>query len=149
MKVTVNKEQKLFVLDHGHGVTCLGFDVVLNRTRKLQDWIYKSMGVMPSKLHRRGSMASYRMYKAVSKDAQELCTKNHVQCPIELEPQLIGLEGHRVEVIDAYDERRRFIVGKSTGWMPCHLEISRIDSMGGPCVMGSPFKSVTDLGKRR
>lgn len=60
-----------------------------------------------------------------------------------LSPQLIGLEGWRVEVIDfdaGYVEktegdyqpiRRRFIVGKSTGWAPCHLEIKTRRSMGG------------------
>ena len=40
-----------------------------------------------------------------------------------LSPQLIGLEGWRVEAVDIHGERRRFIVGKSTGWRPCHLEI--------------------------
>lgn len=40
-----------------------------------------------------------------------------------LSPQLTGLEGWRVEVVDIHGERRRFIVGKSTGWRPCHLEI--------------------------
>lgn len=40
-----------------------------------------------------------------------------------LSPQLIGLEGWRVEAVDVHGERRRFIVGKSTGWRPCHLEI--------------------------
>ena len=48
-----------------------------------------------------------------------------------LSPQLKGLEGWRVEVITTYNEKRRFIVGKSTGWKPCHLEIARRDSLGG------------------
>ena len=49
-----------------------------------------------------------------------------------LSPQLIGLEGWRVEVTESgRDKPRRFIVGKSTGWRPCHLEISRVDAHGG------------------
>ena len=48
-----------------------------------------------------------------------------------LSPQLIGLEGWRVEVTDSYGETRRFIVGKSTGWRPCHLEIKTRRSLGG------------------
>lgn len=48
-----------------------------------------------------------------------------------LSPQLVGLEGYRVEVVTTYGETRRFIVGKSTGWKPSHLEIARRDSMGG------------------
>lgn len=45
--------------------------------------------------------------------------------------QLTGLEGARVEVVTSYGEKRRFWVGKSTGWKPCHLEILTTRSMGG------------------
>jgi hypothetical protein len=48
-----------------------------------------------------------------------------------LSPQLAGLEGWRVEVVTTYGEKRRFIVGKSTGWRPCHLEVKNRRSMGG------------------
>ncbi len=48
-----------------------------------------------------------------------------------LTAQLVGLEGYRVEVVDVIGHRRRFIVGRSTGWRPCHLEIKRRDSSGG------------------
>lgn len=51
-----------------------------------------------------------------------------------LSPQLIGLEGWCVQVVDdkiACGAPRRFIVGKSTGWRPCHLEISRHSAPGG------------------
>jgi hypothetical protein len=49
-----------------------------------------------------------------------------------LSPQLKGLEGYRVEVIRLGDTRpRRFIVGMSTGWRPCHLEILTKRSHGG------------------
>lgn len=45
--------------------------------------------------------------------------------------QLIGLEGYRVQVVDTDGTKRRFIVGKSTGWRPCHLEIKTCRSLGG------------------
>lgn len=48
-----------------------------------------------------------------------------------LTPQLIGLEGWRVEVVTTYGETRRFIVSRSSGWVPCHIEIARRDSSGG------------------
>ena len=48
-----------------------------------------------------------------------------------LTPQLAGLEGWRVEVVTTYGETRRFIVGRSSGWVPCHIEIKRRDSLGG------------------
>ena len=48
-----------------------------------------------------------------------------------LTPQLVGLEGWRVEVDTTYGETRQFIVGRSTGWRPCHTELPRRDSSGG------------------
>lgn len=44
---------------------------------------------------------------------------------------LTGLEGHRVEVIRKDGTKDRFIVGRSTGWHPCHLEIRTKRSSGG------------------
>jgi hypothetical protein len=49
----------------------------------------------------------------------------------DLTHQLIGYEGYRVEVVDNRGERRRFNVGRSTGWRPCHLEVHNARSMGG------------------
>lgn len=48
-----------------------------------------------------------------------------------LSPQLVGLEGWRVEVETTYGEVRRFIVGRSTGWRPIHLEVKLRNSRGG------------------
>lgn len=48
-----------------------------------------------------------------------------------LTPQLVGLEGKRVEVETTYNEVRRFWVGRSTGWKPCHLEVKLRTSSGG------------------
>lgn len=49
----------------------------------------------------------------------------------DLTQQLIGMEGWRVEVITTYNEKRRFIVGKSTGRKPIHLEVKNRRSLGG------------------
>ena len=48
-----------------------------------------------------------------------------------LTPDLIGKEGARVEVVTTYGETRRFWVGRSSGWRPCHLEVKRSDSLCG------------------
>lgn len=66
----------------------------------------------------------------------------------ELSPQLCGLEGWRVEVITNYGETRRFIVGKSTGWIPCHLEVCNRRSHGGMAA-SKCYKSVQKLYKVR
>lgn len=59
----------------------------------------------------------------------------------DLTPQLAMLEGCRVEVVDNYGEKRRFNVGKSTGWKPIHLEVYNRRSTGGHPAAKS-YKSV-------
>jgi hypothetical protein len=67
----------------------------------------------------------------------------------DLTPQLTGLEGHRVEVMDIPNARpRRFIVGKSTGWRPCHLELARVSARGGEPA-AKAYESVRSIGKVR
>lgn len=64
-----------------------------------------------------------------------------------LTPQFIGREGWRVEVVDhelSGGATRRFIIGKSTGWRPCHLELCNRRSHGGPPVMRS-YQSIKFL----
>lgn len=65
-----------------------------------------------------------------------------------LSPALVGLEGWRVEVVTLYHEVRRFIVGMSTGWVPCHLEVKTRRSMGG-MPADTDFISVKKLYKVR
>ena len=65
-----------------------------------------------------------------------------------LTPQLSGLEGHRVDTVTGEGEKRRFIVGKSTGWRPAHLEIKTSRSMGGAPADRS-YLSVRSLGRVR
>ena len=142
--VTINLKQELYVIPAGHGgYSCLGFDVMLRRHAGLAAWLRaegQSADDLPAKA--RGTMRAWRAYQALLDRCRVHCDKTGKRCPAELTPQLTGLEGKRVEVIDVYGERRRFQVGKSTGWCPCHLEIARRNSTGGPAVTGAPFQSV-------
>jgi hypothetical protein len=60
-----------------------------------------------------------------------LAEKDRVRDLSGLTAQLIPYEGDRVEVVDQWGDTRRFWVGKSTGWRPCHLEIHNARSSGG------------------
>lgn len=64
-----------------------------------------------------------------------------------LSPQLVDHEGHRVEVIDNYGQTRRFWVGKSTGWQPCHIELKLRTSSGG-MPADKLYVKVTRVSKR-
>lgn len=60
------------------------------------------------------------------------CERDAMRDNSQLTPQLIGLEGWRVDVVDADGcKPRRFIVGKSMGWRPRHLELLTVRSIGG------------------
>src|SRR3974377_381023 len=49
-------------------------------------------------------------------------------------PALVGLEGWRLEATYPDGGKRRFYVGRSTGWRPCHIEVSRSNTYSGPQV---------------
>ncbi len=143
LPVTVNAEQELYVIPAGDGYSCLGFDVCLERHKAVAGWLRgEGLGADDLPPEARGTIRGYKAYRTLFERAGAYCQRSGKRCPAELTPQLIGLEGKRVEVVDRYGERRRFQVGKSTGWMPCHLEIARRDSKGGPAVTGAPFQSV-------
>jgi hypothetical protein len=66
-----------------------------------------------------------------------------------LSPQLIGLEGWRVETVsDMTGEKERFIVGRSSGWIPCHIKLRTRTSHGGMSA-SSKYLSVRKLYKVR
>ena len=81
-------------------------------------------------------------------DSLSYSEKNAIRSADGLSPQLMGKEGWRVEVITTYDEKRRFIVGRSTGWIPCHIEVSRRGAFGGQGAE-KEYKSVRMLYKVR
>lgn len=137
--ITVNNDQELFVIKIRNGYTCLGFDVCLNRQKKLADEL--NIPLLP---HERGSIESYRQYDQLIEIARQKHNESGFRwiSKSELIPEFIGKEGKRVEVIDEYGEKRRFYIGKSTGFIPCHLEIKQRNSSGGGSITGYPFKSI-------
>lgn len=63
--------------------------------------------------------------------------------------QLLGLENARVEVLDKFGDVRRFWVGRSTGWRPCHLEVATRRSDGGMAAAREYERvSIIDRGPR-
>lgn len=65
-----------------------------------------------------------------------------------LSPQLAPLKGWRVEVVRTDGTRARFIVGQSTGWRPCSLEIHNRRCHSGP-EADKHYQSVTPLYRVR
>jgi hypothetical protein len=50
----------------------------------------------------------------------------------DLVSELIGLEGWRLEASYPDGTKARFYLSRSTGWRPCHIQVSRRSSFGGP-----------------
>lgn len=129
---SINRDQRLYVLKSGGGFTCLGFDVAEKRRRALWAWVGQECPDL-----RRGCakhFADYRAAVAAASQHSDSLRKRGVRdwrCPVELEPALVGLEGRRVEVTGPGGYKKRFTVGRSTGWMPLHLEIASRRSTGG------------------
>lgn len=136
--LTINNKDNLFVIGVNAGFSCLGFEVCQERSIAMAAWL----GVEPPTSAHWGTVSGYDRFTELIELCRVRYEKTGEKCLTELTPQLIGLEGKRVEVVDKWDEKRRFIVARSTGWIPIHIEKKQINSIGGPSVMGTPFKSV-------
>lgn len=142
MEVTKSDEQELYVIPQGKGYSCLGYDVALNRLRAGYLELCEQMPTVE-----RGSLEAYEALRTMENRFREMNRRSGYRARYELQSQLIGLEGKRVEVLQ--DGRtRRFIVGKSVGPIPIHLEIARRDSTGGMGACG-PYDYVRVVGRGR
>lgn len=140
--ITLNNRDNLYVIGTSSGISCLGFDVCQKRSETMAKWL----GVESPNESYWGTTQGYERFQELVEMCRKRCDHNNEKCPCELTSQLIGLEGKRIEVVDKWNEKRRFIVGRSTGWMPCHIERKTKRSIGGGAVMGEPFKSVKVVG---
>jgi hypothetical protein len=141
---SINTDQRLYVMPCAGGFSCYGFDVLDAKAAAVAAWLGVAAPTSTP-----GTREHFQDCADVMASGALRHADTGARCPADLTPALIGLEGWRVEVLDAYGERRRFIVGKSTGWMPCHLEIARRNSSGGGAVTGAPFQSLRKLEKVR
>lgn len=141
-KVTINKGQKLYVIPEGKGYSCYGFANCIAMRDKLAVE-YNRLDLTKGNL---GTIKAYNEYEALRDIAHRQYNLNGKRSVSGLNEKLIGLEGKRVEVVYIWGDTERFYVGRSTGWIPCHLEIKRCDSHGGGSVMSAEsMKSVKVL----
>lgn len=140
---SINKEQRLYVIKCGSGFTCNGFDFLNERAAALREWYFdQASQPIPQIPARVGTKKHFEICMKIVSQVGRYCEHKRIKCPVELSPQLKGLEGRRVEVVTMYGEKRRFIVGRSTGWLSIHLEIPRANSHGG-MQAEKQYKSVT------
>ncbi len=143
MEIKINKEQELYVIPFDSGFYCLGFDVLLKKLIALSEELH-----FPISNVERGSIEAYEQYQKVIDMARIKHEQSGWYSNSELYAPFIGNEGRRVEVQYTNGEKERFYVGKSTGFIPCHLIIKKINSRGGVAVTGSLIKSFTFLSNK-
>lgn len=127
IKIKINRQQKLYVIPEACGYSCLGWKVCIDRINRLA----KDLGE-PATVKRAGSLHNYRELRRLENLARDRFAASGTRSKAELSPQLVGLEGRRVEAVTTSGDTKRFIVGRSTGWIPIHLEIARRNCNGGP-----------------
>jgi len=144
MQVTINNAQQLYVVSDKHGYSCRGFDNAYTRAAAVAEWCG---GTVPD-LANVGTLAGFAEYtRAMSEGAAHHAATGE-RCPADLTPALLGLLGERVQVVYPDGEERRFYVGMSTGWYPCHVEILRRTSHGGSAVYFPAGATVRRTGSR-
>lgn len=156
IEVAANHEQRLFVIPSFNGkgkiagYSCLGFQNCYDKTAAIVKWLNEVTGshfdLLEDTEEAKSSLKSYSYYQMLCNIATELNAATGIRCNAELTPQLIGLEGKIVEVEDNSGDVRKFKVGKSTGWMPIHLEVEK-NQNGGCGTWGTPYRKVTELTK--
>lgn len=139
--VTINAEQSLYVIPSQSGYSCLGFDVLETRYSRLASELVSQFNYNCPMPEIRGTLERYAQYQALLDFACKLHQVGGWRSKSELTPELIGCEGKRVEVKHAGGVVR-FWVGKSTGFIPCHLAIARRNCYGGSAVSLDKISSV-------
>lgn len=164
---SINHDQKLYVFKEGGGYSCLGFDVCKQRAIAYLQWLQGDREKRFNKTnealiravsgHKLDCKALLReledcslerrleIYEAAQAVIHANYVAHHERCPVELSPQLIGLEGKLVEAVTTWDETVRFRVGKSTGWIPIHLEIE--EGEDGGVAASKEYKLVNVIGE--
>lgn len=129
--VTTLPDSKLYRIGDNSGYSCLGFDVLESRYTRLASEMVAKCGYSVPQPEIYGTPERYQQYKGLLAAAQRYSADTGYRFHSELTRELIGLEGRRVEVTYQDGTKSRFKVGKSTGWLPCHLELKNVRSMGG------------------
>jgi hypothetical protein len=139
----------MYVTRSGPGcIGTLGYNYAASQSLKVAAWLEAEGAGTPetrAPLPGKGTPDAFAVYTALMAAGAAYSAQTGRRCNVDLVPELSGLEGKRVEVEDCDGTTRRFIVGKSSGWFPVHLEIARANSHGGESVTGAPFRSVREV----
>lgn len=149
---SINDAQRLYVIQYPTYVGTYGFEYLDRKARGVAEWIRTPGKAIPQAVADRlpnpyewpapGTRAHFKYCMRILDAGARYAALTGERCPAELDPRLIGMEGCRVESTAPDGTRARFIVGKSSGWLPCHLQLPRRDSRAGGPVYLPPGATV-------
>lgn len=138
---SINKTARLYVMQCGGGFSCYGFDVLDKKARAVAQWLIDNGEQAAAVPARVGTKKHYKTCSEILAHGAQYAARSGTRCNAELIPQFIGHEGQRVECT-LYGERARFYIGKSSGWLPSHLEIKTARSSGGAAISADAVRNV-------
>lgn len=137
-KVEIDYKQQRYWIQERYGSSALGFQICLDRIAAMEVEYHQEHTDLEL-----GSMEAYLRHEELGAIAYEKFKATGYRSTRDLSKQMLPYLGKRVEVVDQDGKRRRFTVGKSTGWMPVLLEIKRSSSSGD--TIYREYKSVREL----
>lgn len=149
--IAIKNDTRTYMIKCGDGYTCLGFDVADAWSHAVLAWLARELqpsGLPKVVIPEVGTEAHFNVYMRIMAIGDQLHRHTGKRCPALLTPELIGHEGKKAEIVDKYGDHRKFWIGRSTGWLPVHLECNH-RAGGGPAVTGSPFQQCTIIGASR
>ena len=142
---SIDKDRRLYVIAHEGGWTTLGWDVAQRRMDAVAAW----MGSAKTEDGTPGTQEHYLASAATMTDGATFHRRTGGRCPAEVTSTRIGLEGCRVEGRYPTGETKRFQGGKSTGWLPCHLQRHKSRAHSGPAVSYPEGSTIRVIRHRR
>lgn len=127
MSITINEDQRLYVIPKVEGYSCLGFDVAERKRVAVLTWLGLPVPDVVV-----GTVEAYEAYESAMSAGRAHNQRTGERCFAECDPRVSHLLGRRVEVHSAEGESRRFTIGRSSGWLPSLLEIDDGDRFGDP-----------------
>lgn len=143
LDIQKNDRQRFFIIPEGDGYSCLGFDVCERKRIAVLKWLGIEADSVPL-----GSFQQFASYRIAMRRGAAYAKQTGQRCPAELIPEFIGREHERVEITTPDGERSEFYIGKSSGWMPCHIEIKTRRSDGGAQVYVPDGSKIRFTGER-
>lgn len=132
-KVTISPEHDGYIVTSSDGtLTLRTFDEVTDEIERVSIELV-GREVLPADaldephMPARGSMEAWDHLQNIRASLARVCEEQDEPAVAYLSPQLVGLEGWSVEVVDTPGAApRQFVVGRTPGWTPHHVEVVHI-----------------------